>query len=493
MTQRITSIVIGIFIVAFAIVVPWLAIPKIGISWDESFQRHYGDVIIEWVVHKDPQLYQDTERYYGPLIPTLLHIPESLGWTQDTVSIYELRHWITWLIFLTGIPFVILISRRAGLSRLQSMITGSIVATTPLIATHGLFNSKDIPFMSICTIITWLFLRYLDTPVLKRSVVLGIGFGLAILCRANAISVIAVLMAVGLILWRPSIRHVANLIVTALIATLITYFGWPTLWINPWTEFKTAFITMANYPWTGSVLFNGELISAQQLPWIYIPVWMGITLSPLFILGFLSSALYGITTVKKWIQKPNYVLCLLGSISLLPVIIGIITQTPFYDGWRHLFFIYPGIVILTMAGLCFVSQRVSWGPWAVSVFGVLYALNTAWTWIEYFPYAHCYLNSFAGQRESIIYNWEMDYWGVSYRELLSSITPTQILPDNLPASTNIDLLPRQKRSQFTVVDRPENATLFITNHRLRRGPLPYPREAEVIRDGFPLSTAYRLP
>ncbi len=492
MTQRLSSIIVGIFIAAFAIIVPWLAIPKIGISWDESFQRHYGGVIIDWVAHNDPQLFQDTERYYGPLIPTLLHIPETLGWTRDTVAIYELRHWINWLIFLLGIPFVVLISRRAGLSRLHSIITGAVVATTPLIATHGLFNSKDIPFMTICVLITWLFLRYLETPNLKRSIMLGLGFGFALLFRVNAISVIALMVMIGLILRRPAPSQMANLGVTLLIASIITYVGWPTLWRYPWLEFKTAFITMANYPWTGSVLFNGELINAQQLPWTYIPVWMGITLSPLFILGFLSSALYGIATTKEWIRKPNPVICILGSISLLPVVIGIIGHTTFYDGWRHLFFIYPGLVILTMAGISQMTQRFPWGPWAATAFGALYLINTAWTWMLYFPYGHCYLNLFAGQRESIIYNWEMDYWGVSYRELLSSITPTTILPDNLPASTNIDLVPRDKRRQFIVVDRPENATIFITNHRLRRGPLPYPREAEVTRDGFPLSTAYRL-
>ncbi|NBV83172.1 hypothetical protein EBR57_03500 [bacterium] len=492
MKRRLFSIVAGALFIGFALLIPMISIPKLGISWDEPFQRHYGDVITRWITEQDPQLYQDSERYYGPLVPTLLYIPEAMGWTTDPIAIYEIRHWINWAIFLTAIPFTFLLSRRAGLPRHWSLVSAAVLMTTPVIAGHGLFNSKDIPFLTICLTSTWLWCWYLDNMSLKRALILGIGFGIALLSRINAMNVIALLLLVGITIRRPSLRELSTLIATTLGTTIVCYVGWPTLWHNPWVEFKTAVITMANYPWSGYVLFNGELISAQHLPWTYIPVWIGITLNPIAIAIFISSCLYGLYTIPRWIRTPNLALSLVGAISVIPIGIGILTEITFYDSWRHLFFVYPGLLILSVYGLSRIISLIPKGGVLGLGIGIIYAITTAITWATYFPYVHCYLNSFAGPRESIIYNWEMDYWGVSYRELLTQIPAAAILPENLPASANIELVPLPKRSQFTVVNTPDSATLFITNHRLRRGPLPYPKAGEISRDGFPLATAYRL-
>ncbi len=282
---------------------------------------------------------------------------------------------------------------------------------------------------------------------------------------------------------------------TALSASIFTYLGWPTLWKSPFTEFKAAFVKMLNYPWEGSVLFNGKILLAQDLPWTYIPVWMGISLSPVLIAASVIAVGMGLFSIRYWIKTPNPALTIIGAVSVLPVLFGIAFGTTFYDGWRHLFFIYPGLIIMMLYGLTHCGSHLKWLKWRPQIgigIGVLYLANTLFVWVTYFPYAHCYLNTFAGPRESIIYNWEMDYWGVSYRELLNELPSSRLFLDNFPAEHNLTLVSPWQLQRLRVVNDPKLATLFITNHRLRPGPLPFPIVVEIVRDGFPLSRAYRI-
>ena len=41
------------------------------------------------------------------------------------------------------------------------------------------------------------------------------------------------------------------------------------------------------------------------------------------------------------------------------------------------------------------------------------------------PYHYTYYNVFAGKKENLIYNFEIDYWGISLKELISYIVKNQ--------------------------------------------------------------------
>jgi hypothetical protein len=387
---------------------------------------------------------------------------------------------MTWALLLLGLPFVGLLGRRAGLGWRPAISAAAIIATTPIIAGHGLFNSKDIPFMTATIIVVWAVVEFFIKPHLKSAIILGIVMGLAILCRINALQFSVMMIGVGALWQFKQWRMLKWIPVSLGIAIAIIYCGCPTLWFSPISEFMTALVRMANYPWTGQVLFNGMYISADSLPWYYIPVWMGITLSPVALVGLaVAVGMIG----WKW-KQCNGVVIVLAAWAVLPLIVIWIQSPTLYDSWRHLFFIYPPLVILSVLGLSITPRWVHYGFFAA------YTISTAIVWRIYFPYMHCYLNEFAGPRESIIYNWETDYWGVSYRELLTTLPAgTSVFPDKFPASMNIELVP----TALKVVQKPEPGVVFVTNHRWRKGPMALPTVSEVSRDGFPLVRAYRVP
>ena len=56
---------------------------------------------------------------------------------------------------------------------------------------------------------------------------------------------------------------------------------WPILWENPVHHLLMAVKEMGRFPFPGTVLYMADHIPASQLPWHYLPVWIGIS-TPIF-------------------------------------------------------------------------------------------------------------------------------------------------------------------------------------------------------------------
>ena len=107
---------------------------------------------------------------------------------------------------------------------------------------------------------------------------------------------------------------------------------------------------MGNFQWDGDVLLFGSYYTAKELPWFYIPAWFVITVpviySVLFLVAFLTDGLSLIYKSVKldlgWMRnRENRLVALSLSFFLLPILVVISKGSTLYDGWRHLFFIYP--------------------------------------------------------------------------------------------------------------------------------------------------------
>jgi hypothetical protein len=92
--------------------------------------------------------------------------------------------------------------------------------------------------------------------------------------------------------------------------------------------------------------------------------------------------------------------------------------------------------------------------------------------IRNFPLENVYFNeafSFSSP-EYLRKTFEMDYWGVSYRQSLEYILKVDASPSinicvaNDPGIINLSILPTKERERIKIVPR-EKATYFITNYR----------------------------
>jgi hypothetical protein len=164
-----------------------------------------------------------------------------------------------------------------------------------------------------------------------------------------------------------------------------------------------------------------------------------------------------------------------------------------YDGWRHMFFIYPAFVLVSLNGIVGIQGLLRhYGPpsvlpafHAAAILLVLVSLGvTTATMVKHHPYQNVYFNMFAGRNMAEIkMRYEMDYWGLSYRKALEYILAHDSSDTialgvaNYPGWLNGRILRPEERQRFRFVDHIRNATYFVSNYRGH--PKEYPCRNEV--------------
>jgi hypothetical protein len=184
---------------------------------------------------------------------------------------------------------------------------------------------------------------------------------------------------------------------------------------------------MSKFRWDHELLYLGRFIRGTDLPWHYIPVWISIT-TPLLYLGlFLVGTFIALRQIASrgialWQGDEELQDVVFLGLVVTPVGAVILLHSVVYDGWRHLYFIYPAFMLLAIRGWVFI-----WGNdlvWTirksllaiVTVISIVY--TTAWMWKAH-PFQNVYFNILAGSEPRSRY--ELDYWGLSNRKALEYI------------------------------------------------------------------------
>jgi hypothetical protein len=203
------------------------------------------------------------------------------------------------------------------------------------------------------------------------------------------------------------------------IALIAMYLTWPYLWLDPIGHFIESLQVMSQYPWSGMVLFNGQEYASTQLPWSYLPVLFSIQLTepvwPLAVLGLAAAAFGG--------REKRELVALTVVWFVIPFLGFMLTRAPLYDNFRQIFFIIPPIFML--AGVVFEKiKNINW-----QVIGMIACLLPGLVCSQQLhPYEYIYYNQLIGGVGGAFRNYELDYWGTSYREAaghINSIAPQQ--------------------------------------------------------------------
>jgi hypothetical protein len=288
----------------------------------------------------------------------------------------------------------------------------------------------------------------------------------------------------------------------------------PILWENPMYHLIRSFVTMKQYNWLGTVLYFGKNLAGTELPWHYIPVWIGITTPLLYIAGFfIGIVALMVETIKHPLQvfrerKRQYDgLVILWC--LLPILLVIGLKSVVYDAWRHMFFIYPAFLIISLHGLIVVKNVIRTKiPESfrkpLSVLALLFVfLNLAapfYFMIRYHPYQNLYFNALAGRdMHTIKQNFDLDYWGLSYREALEYIVRTEpgesikIYDSTMLGEYRLHILEEQDRERITLVNTPDEAEYFISNYRWHKEEYSYKHEVYSVEiRGVKIMVVYKL-
>ena len=254
--------------------------------------------------------------------------------------------------------------------------------------------------------------------------------------------------------------------------SLALYASWPFLWTSPIGHFAEAFANMSRFRWDLDVLFDGEYINATKVPWFYIPVWFAITSPLLFLVAGAAGIMIVCVRLFKHgrfaaFETQTDLFILLGF--LLPLVIVAVLRSVIYDSWRHLYFIYVPFVLLSAAALRQLHTKT--GLKTTFVLSSLLVAPTIIFHVAAHPFQYVYFSPIvtSGSQE-VRHRFEMDYWGVSYKQALEhvlSIDESQLIKiaaQNEPCERNVEFLPAHLRERFVFVPITE-AEYFFTNYR----------------------------
>lgn len=506
-----------------------------GVSWDESVDHLNGVVNATYILQRlapelarresnhgqIPALKQYGDNDHGVLIELPLTLLGRVLTHGDPRSFYFLRHLCLFGLFVVGVWALYRIaSLRFGDWRL-GLGVAAILVISPRFFAEAFYNAKDIGFLIFFTLAMYALLRYARRPTYGRALVHGLATAAAIDVRLLGLLVLpltAMLLLLRYLSGAYPAGH-AKLLLSGglyLLATAAcTVLGWPYLWEAPFTNLLYAFVSLSHFHWDADVLYWGRLRPAAQLPWHYLPVWIIIT-TPL---AYLLLALLGTgLAARQYLRRPlAYLQTEAGQLDLLflcwlllPVMSVIILHSVVYDGWRHVYFIYPALLLMAGRAVAWLVGLASWRPTPLRrnlrrgalALLLLSGLRTLVLMVQMHPFQQVYFSFLPARAAERLF--ERDYWGLSYRQGVAWLVRHRSAPQlTLSASSlgplydNAQLLPAAERARLRYVRQPADAQYFITNYR--HHPQPYPdsvgREIYAIRaDGLKILSIFeRLP
>lgn len=420
-------------------------------TYIDEFTNHYfgvrwydyaHDVIINGAPAVLPGTVTEHDVVHGPLVEmTFAFFERQVVPPPDLRAVVFFRHYGVWLIFYLSAVCFYFLAKRLFAGRTPALLASAFLVVHPRIFSHAFYDSVDIPLLSFYIYGLYTLFRYLDRRTLRSLCLHAVVCGMLIDIRAIGAVVPGITLAILFldVIWPedPDDRLVRRLFrlgtYSALVAATTVAF-WPYLWANPPLRVLEVIRQTPKVAWEGSVLYWGEFIRANNLPWHYIPVWIAITTpiayTVLFVVGLAGGLVAFLRKPGRFYRQRLPALVAMAAV-LLPVLAVILTKAVVFDSWRHLFFVYPAFVLVAIAGVRMIGGAVQdhchgnvrkglQGALILAIGGSI--LMTAGFMIKNHPHQNVYFNRLAGRNmQEIKDRFDLDYWGLSYRNALAYV------------------------------------------------------------------------
>ena len=483
-----------------------LILDDYGISWDESIQRRHGRVTLDYAAEKlgfddhlplEPSWKLDDYQWsnYGMIYQITANLLEQkLGYEDNPYKFYQLRHYLCFGLFWLATIFFYRGLRIRFPDRAWYPLLGTLaLVLSPRIFANGFYNPKDHILLAFYIISTTTLLRFLSARTWRNLIVHAFATGLALNTRLPAL--IIPLTTVLILGWemlreRPfSLRNLGQIAayLPLSVAFMVPFF--PYLWEDTFVRLAGAFTEMSAFDWDSYVLLFGDRLSALDVPAYYIPAWIAIT-TPLLYLVFILTGMGAtlgnmagsLRQLRFWRTREELLDFTQLGLSVGPILVVIVLGSTLYNGWRHLHFVYPGMVFLLMVGFDWARTRVrrkvvksegGWHPFSARVPAFLLAiglLTTAVQMVRYHPHQYVYFNA-AIHGTPLNLRFDMDYWGVGFRDAFLQLAEQipegetrSVKCDSVwPCKDNYNALPPEAKAKIRIEGAWHKADYLATN------------------------------
>lgn len=322
-----------------------------------------------------PPLSEFKDRYYGVAMQLPMALAEDLyshfrGRDMTLHQVYEMRHLYSFLVYTVALCCFYFCLKRMFKSPWLALCGCWMVFLFGRFFAHSFMNIKDMMFVSTMLLALMCAERVFATGR-KARWCLAFAFAGALMTNTRLVGALMIACVMGAMflqdvvnarrgvesskptLWRRVLPY---------LLVMCAYPFWilvsPASWQNPLKFSVEAATLFSNYSqWGGYVAFMGKLYLGYDLPWYFYIVWIGLTV-PLVnqLLWFVGLGFGGRAALSRRKQaealKPKR---LMMGVALVMIALSLgyqmLAKPLVYNDWRHMFFLYPLLIIFSVYGL----------------------------------------------------------------------------------------------------------------------------------------------
>ncbi len=514
MLKKRLNLWLAVFIALASFLPLFLTLEGPGFTWDEAIYTGFSFRYVEWLKslftspHKalSPKTIQRSWGW-GTVHPPLAKVLSGLS----LQFLFSSRGYLAALRMSSAILFTLLVVVMFIWVRSEFGLVAGLASSVSLILMprffgHAHLGTLDLPLAFFYFLAVVLFARALkrgtNFRLLGRIFAVlpcGIGLGLALLTKINAVFLPLVLWPWAIIYYRK--KALLPIISSAIIGPLIFILGWPWLW------HQTLFRTYAYFADKASrvpiaVFYLAAVFKEHPAPWHYPLVMTSLTIP----FGLLCAMVLGVVLCARGVKK-SAAKGLLISNALLLLAVASLPFVPKYDGVRLFLPLFPFLAIFCGLAIGWIWEKMKARGVAVrrlvAVGIIIFFATQAWGLIHIAPFWLSYYNLLAGGlKGGYEKGLEATYWGDSIDREVFDFLETQEPGTLAYAPVGLELAYNSKvigliGADFEIVDFKEpHRYLVLVNrqgmfdHRMRKifqeeRPI-FVREC----DGVPLTLVY---
>ncbi|HLC66305.1 hypothetical protein A2635_03625 [Candidatus Peribacteria bacterium RIFCSPHIGHO2_01_FULL_51_9] len=489
--------VYGLFII---LLFGGIAIAKdYGISWDEKAMYVLGEEAYEYIVKGEAYPTSPSIRFHGAWFEVLQYFVQEVLQLRFARSIFMMRHMMNYVTFWIGMLAIYGIALHTFRSRPWALVAVLMMLLSPRQFGHAFFNGRDIPAMAFFTLKMFTLLLFIERPSPKHAFLHGIASGLVIATRVGllflplytvlflALRMLSDVVTLKTVDWK---RYGILFMIYGCTFCIATVVFWPLLWEHP---ILSALEALKNMLWeqqdSGGFYF-GENI--DYLPWHWVPVHI-ISKTPLLYVTFALLAV--MMLIFETCRRPSALLkeqrntFLFFLWFILPIFTVIALHATLFDEWRHLYFIYPALILLAITGIrgllrysVHLHARIKTLLQAgILIFVVGSFLQTAIWMVRNHPLQYVY---FSLPSQWVEGRFELDYWGLSFRQGLEWILahdegdPISVTVTSSPGWEALNILTQEQRQRL-LIRRQFDTKYILDNFRWKQYVRNIPDEYKV--------------
>lgn len=444
MTKKIQNLFI--YFIIFLLLFAWWSSLTIGLSTDEYFHHINGLKRYNFLVSfgEDKNFNFGNNRLYPGLYDTLSYALSQIILMINKDFYVSNIDFVMHLINVSFSSLSILglyIFAKKIFNKNIAIISVFLTLANPFFFGHMGMNPKDIIiFFSLIWSSYYFYLYFTDGEKMRNLIFASVFVGFGCGVRLPFLLLIFPVIFCGLIFsinkYKPEYfkfikKIIGHFFISLFIILILVILCWPHLIVaiqngNFIDFFITNIYDSINFHGPRTGLIDGKYYEIFNTPKSYFlsiifyrfPLYYTLCILISYFL-FFSKDFFN----KNNVEKIKIKFFIINLIIFFPISITIVLGIGIYDNIRLFLFIIPFLSIIASFSLVYFFKilKNSWESKVIIFFiSVLFTIFF-YRFILLTPYQYDYVNYYTPKFKNIQYKWEHDYWGTSYKELISNI------------------------------------------------------------------------